>query len=170
MKFFLKKKTYISNDFTTFLNLDWKFEKDCLCTKNYDRKEDFSVNFPFVDGEVPLAPSQRVYRSQQVWFAYWVHQNVWLYWSHAIYILLVDLQQGYRYHKPLKTLTKFYNRYKDWIQKYIYCCKCRVVLGGLQFMIYHQESHPELAFSLYEHSFTMCPLFACIWVKYIYCN
>ena len=52
-----------------FLDLDISISQNQLKFKIYDKRDDFSfpiVNFPFLDGDVPLAPSYGVYISQLV--------------------------------------------------------------------------------------------------------
>ena len=55
-----------------FLDLDVSISQGKISTKIYDKRDDFSfpiVNFPFLDGDVPLAPSYGVYISQLVRYA-----------------------------------------------------------------------------------------------------
>lgn len=55
-----------------FLDLHITLSQGNLNTRVYDKRDDFSfpiVNFPFLDGDVPLAPSYGVYISQLVRFA-----------------------------------------------------------------------------------------------------
>ena len=57
---------------TPFLDLDITIENGNLITKIYDKRDDFSfpiVNFPFLDGGIPLASSYGIYILQLVRFA-----------------------------------------------------------------------------------------------------
>ena len=61
-----------SNKHCPFLDLDLHICDNKLNTKIYDKRDDFSfpiVNYPFLDGDVPWAPSYGVYISQLVRFA-----------------------------------------------------------------------------------------------------
>ena len=58
-----------NNDHCPFLDLDIYIINGKLNTKIYDKRYDFSfpiVNYPFLDGDVPLSPSYGVYISQLV--------------------------------------------------------------------------------------------------------
>ena len=56
-----------------FLDLHLKFDDSGkLSTKIYDKRDDFNfdiVNFPYLDGDVPRAPSYGIYISQLVRYA-----------------------------------------------------------------------------------------------------
>ena len=70
------------------------------------------VNFPFLDGDAPRRPSNGVYISQLILFARAS--------SHVSDKFLTTklLEQGYRYHKLLKTFSNFYRRHFELIEKY----------------------------------------------------
>ena len=56
---------------TPFLDLDITIENGSLITKIYDKRDDFDfpiVNFPFLEGDIPLATSNGSYISQLVRF------------------------------------------------------------------------------------------------------
>ena len=65
--------------------------------------------FPFLDGDVPLAPSYGVYISQLVRFVR-ICSDVD---ERNLAITCKLLQQGYRFHKIVSTFGKFYKRYKN---------------------------------------------------------
>ena len=55
-----------------FLYLHLSIANRCISSKIYDKRDDFDfdkVNFPFLDGEVPLRASYGVYISQLIRFA-----------------------------------------------------------------------------------------------------
>ena len=55
-----------------FLDLNLCISNGTVPTKNYDKRDDFDfdiVNFPFLDGDVPLHTSYGVYISQLIRFA-----------------------------------------------------------------------------------------------------
>ena len=118
-------KANTNNQHCPFLDLDIHISNGNIDTKIYDKRDDFSfpiVNYPFLDGDVPLAASYGVYISQLVRFAR-VCNNVHDFNERNLFITDKLLHQGFRYHKLLKTFTKFYHRYKDTILKYNSTCR-----------------------------------------------
>ena len=89
---------------------------DIVSSKIYDKLDDFdfeTVNFPFLDGDVPRSTSYGVYISQLMRFA--------RAYSHVAYFnirnkLLTQklLKQGYRYHKLCKTFLNFIEE-EEWL-------------------------------------------------------
>ena len=77
------------------------------------------VKFTYLDGDMLLIPLYGVYILQIVLFAH-VWTNVSDFNDHNICVKPTGelMQQGYRYHKLLKTFTKLNNHFKDLIQKY----------------------------------------------------
>ena len=62
-------KAYTNNDHCPFLDLDIYIINGKLYTKMYYKRDDFSfpiVNYPFLNGDVPVSPSSCVYGSQFV--------------------------------------------------------------------------------------------------------
>ena len=105
-------KSNINSSSCPFLDLDISISNGKLHTKIYDKRDDFSfpiVNFPFLDGDVPLGPSYGVYISQLVRFAR-VCSDVIDFNERKQCITGKLLCQGFRYHKLLKTFTKFFHR------------------------------------------------------------
>ena len=65
-------KANISDTGAAFLNLHLTIFNDIVCTKIYDKRDDFDfaiVNFPFLDGDFPSSSSYGVYISQLIRFA-----------------------------------------------------------------------------------------------------
>ena len=121
-----------SNKHCPFLDLDLHICDNKLNTKIYDKRDDFSfpiVNYPFLDGDVPLAPSYGVYISQLVRFAR-VCNNVSDFNERNLFITGKLLHQGFRYHRLIKSFAKFYYRYLDLIRKYNTTCK-RLIVSGI---------------------------------------
>ena len=86
-----------------------------VSSKLYDKRDDFDfdiVNFPFLDGDIPRAPSYGVYTSQLIWFAS-VSSHVADLNTRNKILTAKLLKQGYRYHKLRKTFSKFYRRHYD---------------------------------------------------------
>lgn len=119
-----------------FLDLNISILQGKIKTKIYDKRDDFSfpiVNFPFLDGDVPLAPSYGVYISQLVRFAR-VCSDVSNFNERNLCITEKLLSQGFRYHKLVKTFSKFYRKYKDLLLKFGCTCK-NLIKNGI--------SHPS---------------------------
>ena len=107
-----------------FLDLDVSIIQSKIKTKIYDKRDDFSfpiVNFPFLDGDVPLAPSYGVYISQLIRYAR-VCSDVSDFNDRNLCITEKLLSQGFRYNKLIKTFTKFFHKYKTLASKY--GCTC----------------------------------------------
>ena len=65
-------KVNTSDRETAFLDLHLSISHDIVSTKIYDKRDDFdfeTVNFPFLDGDVPRSTSYGVYISQLIRFA-----------------------------------------------------------------------------------------------------
>ena len=65
-------KTNTSDTKAAFLDLHLSIINDIVCTKIYDKRDDFDfeiVNFPFLDCDVPRSTSYGVYISQLIRFA-----------------------------------------------------------------------------------------------------
>ena len=106
-------------------------------TKIYDKRDAFDfevVNFPFVDGDVPISTSYGVYISQLVRFA---RASGYVTDFNTRIKLLTQklLEQGYLYHKLRKTFSKCYRRYYDLISKF---------QVGLKSLLRQGLSEPEL--------------------------
>ena len=89
-------------------------------TEIYDKRDDFDfdiVNFPFLDGDVPLSTSYGVYISQLIRFAR-VSSHVDDFNTRNKVLTAKLLRQGYRYHIIHKAFSKFYRRHLDIVSKY----------------------------------------------------
>ena len=86
------------------------------------------VNFPFLDGNVPRSTSYGIYISQLIRFAR-ASSHVAVFNTRNKLLTQKPLKQGYRYHKLLKTFSKFYRRYYDLISKLQIVLKCLLRLG-----------------------------------------
>ena len=84
------------------------------------KRDDFDfdiVNFPFLDGDVPLHPLNGVYISQLIRFArVCSHVNDLNTRNKCLTAKL--LKKGYRYHKLRKAFSKFYHRHYELISKF----------------------------------------------------
>ena len=88
----------------------------------------FILRKELLDGDVPLAPSYGIYISQLVRFAR-VCTKVSDFNERNLYLTDKLLRQGYRYHRLLKTFSKFYYRYTTLIRKFNCTCKSLVKQG-----------------------------------------
>ena len=75
------------------------------------------VNFPFLDEDIPRAPSYGVYISQLIRFAR-VSNHVADINTRNKILTAKLLKQGYRYHKLRKIFSKFYKRHYDLVSNF----------------------------------------------------
>ena len=129
-------KANIDSKHCAFLDLTIIVESNKIRTKIYDKRDDFNfpiINFPFLDGDVPQAPSYGVYISQLVRFAR-VCTLADDFNERNLNITHKLLLQGYRFHKLLNTFKKFFGRYEHLLTKYN-MTRRQLVLNGI--------SHPK---------------------------
>ena len=118
----------------------------------YDKRDDFSfptVNFPHLDGDVPLAPSYGVYISQLVRYAR-VCSDVSDFNDRNLCLTEKLLHQGFRYHKLIKTFSKFYYRYIDLLRKFGSTCRALIQQG-----VSHPNFYGNIIYK--AHKFKNCP-------------
>lgn len=153
-------KSNINSNRCPFLDLDIQIFQGKLHTQIYDKRDDFSfpiVNFPFLDGDVPLAPSYGVYISQLVRYAR-VCSSVLNFNERNIFITKKLLNQGFRYHRLVKTFTKFYHKYRDLLWKYDSTCR-NLIKNGI--------SHPVFYGNVVNkaNKFKNCPMDLSVWLN-----
>ena len=103
-----------------FLDLHLSISNGFVSSKIYDKHDDFdfdTVNFPFLDGDVPRSTSYGVYISQLIRFAR-VCSHVVDFNARNKSLTAKLLQQDYRYHKLRKTFSKFYRRHYELVSKF----------------------------------------------------
>ena len=103
-----------------FLDFHLSIANGFVSSKIYDKRDVFdfdTVNFPFLDGDVPRRASNGVYISQLIMFAR-VCNHVADFNARNKCLTARLLQQGYRYHKLRKTFSKFYRRHFEVISKF----------------------------------------------------
>ena len=93
-----------------FLDLHLSISNYIVSIKIYDKRDDFdfvSINFSFLDGDVPRSTSYGVYNSYLIRFD---RASSYITDFNTCNKLLTQkpLKQGYRYHKLRKTFSKFY--------------------------------------------------------------
>ena len=111
-------KANISDTEAPFLDFHLPVANGLVSSKNYDKRDDFdTVNFPFLDGDVPRRASYGVYISQLIRFAR-VCNHVTDFNARNECLTAKLLQQGYWYHKLRKPFSKFYRRHYELISKY----------------------------------------------------
>ena len=76
-----------------------------------------SLNFPFLDGDVPRSTAYGVYVSQLIRFAR-VSSHVTDFSARNKSLTAELLQKGYGYHKLQKTFSKFYRRHYELVFKF----------------------------------------------------
>ena len=93
--------------------------KGNLCTKLYDKRDDFNfpiVNFPILSSNIPASPAYGVYVSQLIRYAR-ACSNYQEFLSRAKLLTNKLLKQGYQ--QPRLTFKKFYGRHQDFkVQQY----------------------------------------------------
>ena len=125
-------KANTSDTEAPFLDLHLSISNGFVSSKIYDKRDDFdfdTVNFPFLDGDVPRSNSYGVYISQLIRFARVVDFN-----ARNKSLTAKLLQQGYRYHKLRKTFSKFYRRHYELVSKFSV---------GLKTLLHQGLSEPE---------------------------
>ena len=103
-------KANTSDTVAVFLDLHLSISNDIVSTKIYDKRDNFDfeiVNFPFLDGDIPLSTSYRVYISQLICFARASSYVADFNTRNKLFTQKL-LKQGYWYHKLRKTFSKFY--------------------------------------------------------------
>ena len=113
-------KAYVSGTEASFLYLHLSIMDGFVKTKIFNKRGDFdfdSVNFPFLDGDVPRSTSYDVYISQLIRFAR-VSSNVDDFNTRSKVLTAKLLRQLYRYYKLRKAFPKFYRRHFDLVSKY----------------------------------------------------
>ena len=104
-----------------FLDLHFTISDGFLSSKIYDKHDDFDfdiVNFPFLDGDIPRAPTCGVYIFQLILFA-GVSSHVGDFNTRNKMLTAKLLKQGYRYHKLHKTcFSKRYRCQCDQVSKF----------------------------------------------------
>ena len=113
-------KANVSSTEASFLDLYLAISNGFVKTKMYDKRDDFdfgTVNFQFLDGDVPRWTSCDVYISQLIRFAR-VSSHVDVFNTHNEVLTAKLLRQGYRYHKIRKAFSKFYWSHFDIVSEY----------------------------------------------------
>ena len=103
-----------------FLDLHLSISNGFVSPKIYDKRNDFDfgiVHFPFLDGDIPRAPSYGIYISHLIPFAR-VSSHIFDFNNRNRFLTVKLLKQGYRYHKLRKAFSKFYRRHFELVSKY----------------------------------------------------
>ena len=112
-----RNKANASDTEAALLDLNLSIHNDTVSTKTYDKRDDFDfdiVNFPFLDGDVPL---MCIYISQLIRFAR-ASSRLTVSNNRNKFLNAKLLKQGYQHHKLRKAFPKFYRRPFDLIEKY----------------------------------------------------
>ena len=110
-------KANTSDTEAPFLDLYLSISNDFVSSKIYDKRDDFdfdNINFPFLDGAVPL---YGLYISQLIRFAK-VCSHVEDFNARNRCLTAILFKQDYRYHKLKKAFSKFYRRHYELISKF----------------------------------------------------
>ena len=97
------------------MDLNFSISDGFVETKIFNKRDDFDfdiVNFPFLDGDLPLSTSYGVYISQLIRFVR-VCSHVDDFNTRNKVLTAKLLRQGYRYHKLRKAFSKFYRWHFD---------------------------------------------------------
>ena len=124
-------KPNVSATEAPFLDLHLSISNRFVSSKIYDKRDDFdfdTVNFPFLDGDVPRSTSTGFYISQLIRFAR-VSSHVADFNACNKTLTTKLLQQGYRYHELRKTFSKFYRRHYELVSKFSVGLKTRLHQG-----------------------------------------
>ena len=99
-----------------FLDLHLSISNGFVSSKIYDKRNDFdfdTVNFPFLDGDVPRSTSYGIYFSQLIRFAR-VSSRVTDFNARNKILTGKHLHQGYRSHKLRKLFLNFIADTMNW--------------------------------------------------------
>ena len=110
----LQLKAKSSGTEAPFLDLNLSISNGTVSTKLYDKRDD-TVNFPFLDGDVPRHTSYGMYISQLIRFARASSNENFSCRNKALTAKLH--RQRYGYHKLRKTFSKFYRRHTGLVEK-----------------------------------------------------
>ena len=102
------------------MDLHLSISNGFVSSKIYDKHNDFdfhTVNFPFLDGDVPHSTSYGIDISQLIRFAR-LSNHVADFNADNERLTAKVLQQGYQYHKLRKTFSKFYCRHYELVHKF----------------------------------------------------
>ena len=127
------------------MDLHLSISNGFVSSKIYDKRDDFEfviINFPFVDGDVPRSTSYRVYISQLIRFAR-VYSHVADFNACNKNLTTKLLQQGHRYHKRRKTVSKFDCRHYELVSKFNVGLKTLLHQG-----LSEQEFYEDLVYKL----------------------
>ena len=117
---FQLNKAYSSDTEAPFLYLYLTISVGFVSSNNYDKRDDFDfdfVYFPFLDGDIPRAPSYGVNISQLIRFSR-VSSHFADFNTRNKILTAKCLEQGYRYHKPRKIFSKLYRHHYDLVSKF----------------------------------------------------
>ena len=120
----------------SFLDLHLEVTDGIIKVNVYDKRDDFNfkiINFPCLDGDVPMSPSYGVYISQLVRFSR-ICTDVKDFSLRSTIMTSKLLAQGFTYHKLRRSFIKFYNKHLSKITKYN---------TSLKFLITTSISHPD---------------------------
>ena len=118
------------------MDLHLSISNGFVSSKIYDKRDDFDcdiINFLFLDGDVPRSTSYGVYISQLIRFSR-ESSHVADFNARNQSLTAKLLQQGYRYHKGRKTVSKFYRRHYELVSKFNV---------GLKTLLHQGLSEPE---------------------------
>ena len=114
------KDTTESLHSTSYLDLLLDTHDLRLCTKLYDKRDDFNftiVNFPFLDSNIPTSPAYGVYMSQLIRYARACSLYI-DFLGRALVLTSKLLKQGYLQPRLIATCKKFYGRHHDLVIRY----------------------------------------------------
>ena len=131
-----------------FLDLHLSISNGFVSSKIYKRDDfDFDIgNFPFLDGGVPRSTFYGVYISQRIRFAR-MSSHVADFNARNKSLTAKLLQQGYRYHKLRKTISKFYRRHYELVSNFTVGLKTLLHQG-----LSEPESYPTLPYPTLPYS------------------
>lgn len=114
------KDTTESSFAASYLDLLLDISDTTICTKLYDKRDDFNftiVNFPFLDSNIPASPAYGVFVSQLIRYAR-ACSTYTDFLGRASLLTSKLLQQGYLQPRLIATCKKFYGRHHDLVFKY----------------------------------------------------